>query len=308
MSIGTTTEAQAASFDQHRPFLFGIAWRMLGNPADAEDLLQEALLRWTRLSPQQIRSPRAFLVTMVTRLCLNHLDLAHVKKELPFDLEAAGDWPGAADASPANDADLAEALDAAFSVVLKCLTPVERAVFLLREVFECDYAEVARIVEKSEDNCRQIFSRARERIAGRDSRFQVSIEQQETALREFLSATTTGDLDRLAKALAGDATLVADGENLGAPPPPPIHGATAIARFLAGTIHKLLLEGARFRQSRFGEVPLLLAWREGKLVNALGIVLRAGQVRAVYLVNCPVRLRSIDAQLPATERGESPNF
>src|SRR5688572_15649287 len=291
MVIGTTTESHLESFDQHRPILFGIAWRMLGNPADAEDLLQEALLRWTRINPLEIRSPKAFLITMVTRLCLNHLDLARVKKEISFDLEASRDWLASTEASPANDEDLAEALDAAFSVVLKCLSPIERAVFLLREVFECDYSEVARIVEKSENNCRQILSRARERIAGRDPRFEVSVEQQETILREFLSATASGDLDRLAKALAGEATLVCDGENLGAAAPPPIHGAAAISAFLTTRIRRLLAAGAHLRQSRFGDVPLLLAYCEGKLVKALALVLRAGQVRAVYLVNCPVRLR-----------------
>ena len=280
---------------------------MLGNPADAEDLLQEALLRWMRINPLEVRSPKAFLITMVTRLCLNHLDLARVKKEISFDLEASRDWLASTEASPANDEDLAEALDAAFSIVLKCLSPIERAVFLLREVFECDYAEVARIVEKSEDNCRQILSRARERIAGRDPRFEVSVEQQETVLREFLSATATGDLDRLAKALAGEATLVCDGENLGALAPPPIHGAAAISEFLTNRIRKLLSAGAHFRQSRFGEVPLLLAYREGRLVNALALVLRVGRVRAVYLVNCPVRLRSIAAQCQAMEQGRIPN-
>jgi RNA polymerase sigma-70 factor (ECF subfamily) len=301
MLIGSTTESHVETFNQHRPLLFGIAWRMLGNAADAEDLLQEALLRWMRISPLEIRSPKAFLVTMVTRLCLNHLDLARVKKEVAFDPEASSDWLATTDANPASDADLAEALDAAFSVVLKCLSPIERAVFLLREVFECDYSEVARIVEKSEDNCRQILSRARERIAGRNGRFEVSVEQQETVFREFLSATATGDLDRLARALAGDATLVADGENLGAVAPPPIQGAASIGEFLTSKIRNLLESGAHFRQSRFGEVPLLLAYQEGKLVKALALVLRADQIRALYLINCPVRLRSIASQSQASE-------
>ena len=306
MVAGITTESHVETFNQHRPIMFGIAWRMLGNPTDAEDLLQEAFLRWMRTSPLEIRSPRAFLVTVVTRLCLNHLDLARVKKEISFDMDTSRDWLASTEASPANDTDLAEALDAAFSVVLKCLSPIERAVFLLREVFECDYSEVARIVEKSEDNCRQILSRARERIAGRDPRFEVSVEQQETVLLEFLSASATGDLDRLAKALAGDATLVCDGENLGATAPPPIHGAAAISDFLTSRIRKMLSAGVHFRQSRFGEVPLLLAYCEGKLVKALALVLRAGHVRTVYLVNCPVRLRSIAAQCKATERRENP--
>lgn len=184
------------------------------------------------------------------------------------------------------------------------LSPIERAVFLLREVFECDYSEIARIAEKSEENCRQILRRARERIAGRDPRFEVSVEQQEAVLREFLSATATGDLDRLAKALAGDATLICDGENLGAAAPPPIHGAAAIFDFLTSRIRTLLSAGAQFTQSCFGEVPLLLAYREEKLVKALALVLRAGHVHTIYLVNCPVRLRSIAARCKAADRRE----
>jgi RNA polymerase sigma-70 factor (ECF subfamily) len=194
-------------------------------------------------------------------------------------------------------------LDAAFSVVLKCLSPMERAVFLLREVFECDYSEVSRIVEKSEDNCRQIVSRSREKIAGRDTRFEVSLEEQESLLREFLDATASGDIERLAKSLAGDATLVRDGGNLGAAAPEPIHGAAGVADFLMQKMGAFLGSQCAIRRSRFREVPLLLAYEGGRLVNALALVLRAGQVQTVYQVNCPVRLRSIAAQCQV-ENGE----
>ena len=294
-----TTESHIETFNQHRPLLFGIAWRMLGNPADADDILQEGLLRWLRTNPLEIRSPKAFLVTVITRLCLNHLDLARVKREVPLDTDAPlASFGGltSGDVDPAHDADLADALDSAFSVVLKCLSPVERAVFLLREVFECDYAEVSRIVEKSENNCRQIVSRSREKIAGRDARFDVSLEEQESLLREFLDATASGDLERLVKSLAGNATLVRDGDNLGAIAPAPLCGATTVAEFLVEKLRALLSRGITIRRSRFREVPLLLAYHDGKLVNAFALVLRTGQVQAVYLVNCPVRLRSIAAQ------------
>lgn len=290
------TNSHLENFNQHRSLLFGIAWRMIGNPGDAEDVLQEAFVRWLRVNPLEVRSPRAFLVTMVTRLCLNHLDLARVKKEVLLENDSQLDTFPGREMSPAGDADLAEALDSAFSVVLKCLSPVERAVFLLREVFEVDYEEVARIVEKSEENCRQIMKRARERIAGRDSRFEVSLVQQETLLQEFLSATANGDLDRLAKALITETVLVSDGENLGAPAPEPLRGPAAVSTFLMNKVRTLLDTGAHFRRANFREVPLLLAWREDRLVNAFAFVLRNGQPRAIYLINCPVRLRSIAAQ------------
>ena len=248
-------DTQVESFSQYRPLLFGIAWRMLGNAADAEDILQEAFLRWQRTVESDIRSPKAFLVTIVTRLCLNHLDLARVKKEQLFGTNASLESLPSGEVNPAEDADLADALDTAFSVMLKCLSPVERAVFLLREVFECDYIEAARIVEKSEDNCRQILRRARERIVGRDPRFEVTLEQQETVLREFLSARTSGDLDRLAEALVGDATLVCDGENLGATTPPPIEGVAAVCRFLINKarewMSRVVAEGSHKCQMKY---------------------------------------------------------
>ena len=301
-------DTQVESFSKYRPLLFGIAWRMLGNAADAEDILQEAFLRWQRTVESDIRSPKAFLVTIVTRLCLNHLDLARVKKEQFFGTNASLERLPSGEVNPAEDADLADALDAAFSVVLKCLSPVERAVFLLREVFECDYIEVARIVEKSEDNCRQILRRARERIAGRDSRFEVTLQQQETVLREFLSATTSGDLDRLAKALVGDATLVCDGENLGATTPPPIEGVAAVCRFLINKAREWMSCGASLQRTAIGAVPLLLAYCDGRLMNALAFVLRGAQVRTIYLITCPVRLRSLSAQCLPPNSGESLEF
>ena len=301
-------DTQVQNFSQSRPLLFGIAWRMLGNAADAEDILQEAFLRWQRTVESDIRSPKAFLVTIVTRLCLNHLDLARVKKEQFFGTNASLEGLPSGEVNPAEDADLADALDAAFSVMLKCLSPVERAVFLLREAFECDYIEVARMVEKSEDNCRQILRRARERIAGRDSRFEVTLEQQETVLREFLSATTSGDLDRLAKALVGDATLVCDGENLGATTPPPIEGVASVCRFLINKAREWTSSGASLQRTAIGEVPLLLAYCDGRLMNALAFVLRGAQVRTIYMITCPVRLRSLAAQCPAPNGGQSLEF
>jgi RNA polymerase sigma-70 factor (ECF subfamily) len=298
-----TTESHIETYNQHRPLLFGIAWRMLGNPSDAEDILQEGFLRWLRTDPVVVRSPRSFLVTVITRLCLNHLDLARVKKEVPLELDAPQNWLTPGEMNPAEDGDLAEALDSAFSVVLKCLAPVERAVFLLREVFECDYSEVGRIVEKSEDNCRQILSRARERIAGRDLRFEVSLEKKESLLREFVTATSNGDIDRLAQALITDAVLVRDGDNLGVAAPSPICGAASISEFLINKFRQLLGPDATFRNSSFGAVPLLLAYRGERLVNALAFVLRMGRVRTIYLINCPVRLRSIAAQQIESRRG-----
>jgi RNA polymerase sigma-70 factor, ECF subfamily len=301
MGTDSITNSHVESFNGHRPLLFGIAWRMLGNPADAEDILQEAFIRWQRVLEAEIRSHRAFLVTMVTRLCLNHLNLARVKKELSLGTEFALENLPSAEVNVVNDSELAEALDAAFSVVLQCLSPIERAVFLLREVFDRDYSEVARIVEKSEENCRQILRRARERIAGKKPRFQRTFEHQETMLHEFLNATTTGDIDRLSAMLTSEISLVADGENLGAASPPPIHGMQAVARFLINKTREFPLPDVDIQMSRFNEVPFLLTYTYGKLRTALALIMRAGQVQTIYLITCPVRLRSLSAQFPAPD-------
>lgn len=295
------TDSNLNCFDEHRPLLFGIAWRMLGNGADAEDIVQEALIRWQKLSVTDVRSPRAFLVTMVTRLCLNHLDLARVKNELTLGTEFALENLPSADASPADDSELAEALDAAFSIVLQCLSPLERAVFLLREVFDRDYGEVARVVEKSEDNCRQILRRARQRIAGQEPRFRPTKDRQEAILHEFLNATTTGDLDSLAAMLTKDISLVADGDNLGVTPPPPVRGMHAVARRLIEKCRDLLQPGANIRMSMFSDVPFLLSYADGKLLEAVALILHGNQVKTIYLIKCPVRLRSLSAQFAEQE-------
>ncbi len=290
------TETHVETFSSHRPLLFGIAWRMLGNSSDAEDILQEAFLRWQRANIAEVLSPRAFLVTIVTRLCLNYLDLARVKREQPYGTEELLERIAFTEMNPAEDSDLADALDAAFSIVLRCLSPVERAVFLLREVFDRDYCEVARIVEKSEDNCRQILRRAREKIAGQESKFEVTVEQRETVLREFLNATESGDLNRLAEVLTHEAVLVCDGENLGAIAPPPIHGLAAVAAFLSQRAARLLPELNATVIRSFGQVPMILNYRQDELANAMAFILRDGRIQTIYLITCPVRLRSLSAQ------------
>lgn len=269
---------------------------MLGNAADAEDILQEALIRWQKADLNQIRSPRAFLVTMVTRLCLKHLDLARVQNELLLGTESALENLPSGQIGPASDSDLADALDAAFSIVLQCLSPIERAVFLLREVFDRDYSEVARIVEKTEDNCRQILRRARERIAGQEPRFTISLTQQETLLQEFLAASTTGDVDRLAAILSEDVLLVRDGDNLGVPAPAPIQGAIGVAKLVTQKLSNSNQVGSIVKRARFQDAPLLLLYTHNQIQMALALVVAGNTVQTLYLITCPVRLRSLAAQ------------
>src|SRR5713101_3389755 len=162
-----------ATFDQYRGLLFSIAYRMLGSVADAEDMLQDTFIPWQQSAEGEIRSPRAFLVTIVSRLCINHLQSARVEHE-----EYVGQWlPEPVVTDPGSDPfgmiKVDESLSMAFLVLLERLTPVERAVFLLREVFEYEYSEVAKMVAQSEVNCRQILRRARQHVSAMRPRFEV---------------------------------------------------------------------------------------------------------------------------------------
>src|SRR5712671_3935063 len=167
-----------ATFNEYRSLLFSIAYRMVGTVADSEDMLQDAFIRWQQAPRDEIRSPKAFLVTIVSRLCINHLQTARVQRE-----EYVGQWlPEPMVTDPASDPESAlwtdESLSMAFLVLLERLTPVERAVFLLREVFDFDYAEISAILERSEANCRQILRRAKEHVRAARPRFKASVREQ----------------------------------------------------------------------------------------------------------------------------------
>ena len=161
------TDQSAALFEEHRQLLFGIAYRMLGSVADAQDMVQETYVRWQQASEEDIRAPRGWLTTVITRLCISHLQLARVQRETYVGQWLPEPLVDERAANPADTATLADSLSLAFLVLLETLNPTERAVFILREGFECEFADIARMVEKSEANCRQILVRARQRIEAR---------------------------------------------------------------------------------------------------------------------------------------------
>src|SRR5882757_8933059 len=200
------TAEDLAAFTEHKPRIFGVAYRMLGSVADAEDMVQETFLRWQKSDRTGIKSAEAWLTTVVTRLCINHLKSARVQRE-----EYVGSWlpePIVAEsaADPRENAEQAESLSIAFLVILETLSPTERAVYLLREVFGYEFAEVARIVRKSEPNCRQLLGRARSHIAERRPRFKASADQQRRLVEAFLQATNQGDMEGLMAVLSEDVT------------------------------------------------------------------------------------------------------
>lgn len=279
-------------FHEHRSLLFSIAYRMLGTVADAEDKIQETFLRWQRVSLADIRSPRAFLVTIVSRLCISHLQSAHVQREEYF-----GQWlpePILTDRTPGPLDALAmeESLSMGFLVLLERLTPVERAVFLLREVFGYEYEEIGRITELTEVNCRQILRRARKHITDSRPRFEPSPEKQDELLKEFLGVTVNGDMDGLLALLAKDVVLYTDGGGKMTAVPQPIHGATNVARLLSMALKKFA-ENVVPRCTQINGQPGLIGYINGIAETAVIVDVAEGRIQNIFIVRNPDKLMRV---------------
>jgi RNA polymerase sigma-70 factor (ECF subfamily) len=286
-----------ATFHEYRGLLFSIAYRMLGSVADAEDMLQEAFLRWQQVSGNDIRSARAMLVTIVTRLCINHLQSARVRRE-----EYVGEWlPEPLVTGPEGDPSLVlradESLSVAFLVLLERLTPAERAVFLLREVFEYDYSEIATILNQSEVNCRQILRRAREHVAEARSRFSASAEEHKNLLERFVRATNQGDMNGLLDLLASDVVLHSDGGGKGLAVPNLILGADKVARGILGSLEKLLPKNLLTRMALVNGQPGIISYLGGQPYSVLTLETSGGSIRAIYILTNPEKLSHL-AKLP----------
>ncbi|HWN00737.1 MAG TPA: RNA polymerase sigma factor SigJ, partial [Streptosporangiaceae bacterium] len=234
-------------YAEFRPLMFSIAYRMTGSISDAEDIVQEAFLRLTRVlrGGTTIDSPKAYLATATTRLAISHLRSARVRREsyvgawLPEPLLADPD------PDPAERAEMSDSLSMAFLVLLESLTPTERAVFLLHEVFGYDYKEIAGITGKSETNCRQILARARHHVDDGKPRFDASREQREEVARRFFAATEGGDMTALLELLAPDVVMVGDGGGKAWATAQPISGAERVARLLFGLYRRAPKMGVR---------------------------------------------------------------
>ncbi|QDL11494.1 RNA polymerase sigma-70 factor [Brasilonema octagenarum UFV-E1] len=227
-------------FNQHRPFLFSIAYRMLGSVVDAEDMVQETFLRWQQVAEDTVQSAKAYLSSIITRLCIDHLRSARVQRE-----QYVGPWlpePILTEQmpDPAKTVELVDTLSTAFLVLLETLSPLERAVFLLREVFDYDYDEIGQIVDKSPTNCRQIVRRAKQHLTSRRPRFEVSLHSREQMTEKFLQACNVGDLQGLIGLLAEDITLWSDGGGQVTAALKPLHGSVKVAKFLLAIRSKKL--------------------------------------------------------------------
>jgi RNA polymerase sigma-70 factor, ECF subfamily len=289
-----------ATFDQYRSLLFSIAYRMLGSVADAEDMLQETFIRWQQAPEEEFRSPRAFLITIISRLCINHLQSARVKRE-----EYVGQWlPEPIVTGPGSDPleiiRVDESLSMAFLVMLERLTPVERAVFLLREVFEYEYPEIATVLGESEVNCRQILHRARQHVTAMRPRFKTSQRQKSDLLERFLKATASGDLEGLIELLASDVVLHTDGGGKAVAAPNLIRGARNVARGAIGTLQKLMPKNLVIRLAQINGEPGIVAYLEGKAYSVLTLEASEGHIQAIYTVSNPEKLAHVP-DLPANQ-------
>jgi RNA polymerase sigma-70 factor (ECF subfamily) len=287
-------ESPAAAFTSVRPQLFAIAYRMLGSVAEAEDLIQEAYLRWQEAPDAEVRSPRAYLTTIVTRLAINQLRSARAQREVYVGPWLPEPLVTAAASEPSDTVELAESLSMAFLVLLERLSPIERAVFLLHEVFDFDYGEIARVVDKTEANCRQILTRARKHLGASRQRFEAAPAQADRLVQRFTQAAQAGDLDGLLAVLAEDITLWADG---GGKVPGaalnPVHGAAAVARFAIGVVHRFVPQDSVIRAAEINGQPGFIVYVTGQPLAALVFDVRAERIHTIYAIGNPDKLESL---------------
>jgi RNA polymerase sigma-70 factor (ECF subfamily) len=280
--------------EELRPAAFAIAYRMLGSVAEAEDVVQEALLRLHRAleEGERIESPRAYVATVATRLAIDQLRSARARRE-----RYVGEWlpeplvTGATD-DPAHQAEMADSLSLAFLVLLESLSPEQRAVLLLRDVFDYGYDEIAEIVGKSEENARQLAARARRHVEERRPRFETSQQQRDELARRFFAAAQEGDLGALEALLAHDVELHGDGGGKVPALARPLQGRSRVARTLLAWMRQgARIAGAAIRQVEInGQPGALLLDGEGRLIGAWALEIAHGQVRSVSSIVNPDKL------------------
>jgi RNA polymerase sigma-70 factor (TIGR02957 family) len=300
MTTPPETES-AADYMEFRPLMFSIAYRMTGSVSDAEDIVQEAFLRLTRAlrDGAQVTSPKAYLATVTTRLAISHLRSARVRREayvgawLPEPLVADDVAPAIAP-DPAERAEMSDSLSMAFLVLLESLTPTERAVFLLREVFGYEYAEIAEITGKSEPNCRQIFTRARHHIDEGKPRFEASRAQRDEVARRFFEVAVGGDLNGLLELLAPDVVAIGDGGGKGRALREPLHGPERVARFMLGLYRRAEKDGTYAVPALVNGQPGAVVYDpEGRVASVFAIDIADGLVQAVRSVVNPDKLQHL---------------
>ena len=292
-------EAATATFVAHRNLLFTVAYEVLGSAADAEDVLQETWLRWAEVDLSQVRDERAYLVRITTRQALNRLRTLSRRRE-----SYVGPWlPEPLLTSPdvAEDVELAESASMALLLVLETLAPTERAVFVLREAFGLDYAEIAEAVDKSPAAVRQIAHRARNHVHARRPRQATGPAEARAAVESFQHALQTGNLQQLVDVLAPEVVCIADGGGVSRAARRPIVGVEHVLRYLAGITAKA---AGRIEMAvvAVNSAPALLASVDGQLDGVVSVAVADGQITGIYYVRNPEKLTAVPQETLLTLR------
>jgi RNA polymerase sigma-70 factor (TIGR02957 family) len=306
------TEHRTELLEELGPPAFAVAYRMLGSVAEAEDVVQEALLRFHRAleAGQRIDSPRAYVATVATRLSIDQLRSARARRET-----YPGDWipePLVADpgSDPARQAEMADSLSLAFLTVLESLSPEQRAAFLLHDVFDYGYGEIAEIVGKSEDNARQLAARARRRVADGRPRFRASREERDELARRFFAAAREGDLAGLEALLADDVVLQGDGGGKAPALARAVYGSRRVARTLGAWFRQgARMPGAAMREVEVnGQPGALMLAGDGSLLGVMALDIAEGRIQGVRSIVNPDKMRHLGAvgDLDALMRGAQP--
>lgn len=295
---------QTDPFEEHRSLLFAMAYRMVGSAMEAEDIIQEAYLRYRATPPESIRTLKSFLTTIVHHLCLDHLKSAQARRETyvgPWLPEPVITGEGAAPHSPLRQITDRESISMAFLVLLESLSPLERAVFLLREVFDYEYAEIAQITGRDEAACRQLFSRAKKHISENRPRFPASPEAHAKIVGRFVEACTAGDIDGLMNLLAEDVTAWTDsGGKVSGAARKPIQGRDNVARGIVALISHVP-EGTTVEVTEANGFPALLMRVKGEIVSVVTLEVAEDLIRAVRGVANPDKLAYLKL-LPSSGR------
>lgn len=284
------SDPSADHFATHRSLLFTVAYEMLGSAADAEDVVQETWLRWSGVDHAEVADPRAYLVRIVTRQALNRMRTLARRRE-----EYVGEWlpePLLTTPDVAEDVELAESVSIAMLTVLETLTPTERAVFVLREVFDVPYEEIAEAVGKTAAAVRQVAHRAREHVAARRPRVDVARTEQEQVVERFMKAIATGDVQSLMDVMAPDVVVIADGGGIVSASRVPIHGLKKVVAFLKNfprvvpdaTIEPVLINGAPGMRMHLGEY--------GETV--VSVIIEEGRITRIFAMRNPHKLGRLD--------------
>jgi RNA polymerase sigma-70 factor, ECF subfamily len=290
-----TTDTETDVFEEHRPVLLGVAYRMLGRLADAEDVVQEAWLRWSGAGRADVREPRGYLVRITTRLAIDRLRQIKARGETyvgpwlpePYVTEFGDSVP-----DTAERAVLAESVSLALLVVMESLSPLERAVFVLREAFGYPYADIATMLDRGEAAVRQLAGRARRHVDERRPRYDVDPAQRRDLTERFLAAAGEGDLEGLMSLLAPDVRLVGDSGGKSKAPLRVLETADKVGRFLIGAARKSV-PGLSFRFLELNGGPAVLALSGDKPDSVFQLDVHDGRIQAVYIIRNPDKLRSL---------------